>query len=124
MISADWSPSVRLFEAAACGTPIISDRWHGLVEPLPEHEAVLIVDYTTPMSTRLRLLINRPGASSHSGPGRSSWPPTLVQHALENSVGTSQPRLPVGNVNPLGRVRRKMVSQPASLSEATQSRAK
>jgi spore maturation protein CgeB len=30
MIEAGWSPSVRLFEAAACGTPIISDRWDGL----------------------------------------------------------------------------------------------
>ncbi len=30
MIAAGWSPSVRLFEAAACGTPIISDWWEGL----------------------------------------------------------------------------------------------
>jgi spore maturation protein CgeB len=30
MVQAGWSPSVRLFEAAACGTPIISDRWAGL----------------------------------------------------------------------------------------------
>ncbi len=30
MIAAGWSPSVRLFEAAACGTPIISDAWAGL----------------------------------------------------------------------------------------------
>lgn len=30
MVEAGWSPSVRLFEAAACGTPIISDRWPGL----------------------------------------------------------------------------------------------
>jgi len=30
MIRAGWSPSVRLFEAAACGTPIISDYWDGL----------------------------------------------------------------------------------------------
>ncbi|MDB5864315.1 MAG: hypothetical protein JWO70_2121 [Betaproteobacteria bacterium] len=30
MICAGWSPSVRLFEAAACGTPIISDRWSGI----------------------------------------------------------------------------------------------
>ena len=30
MIAAGWSPSVRLFEAAACGTPIISDGWAGL----------------------------------------------------------------------------------------------
>jgi spore maturation protein CgeB len=30
MIKAGWSPSVRLFEAGACATPIISDRWDGL----------------------------------------------------------------------------------------------
>jgi spore maturation protein CgeB len=30
MVRAGWSPSVRLFEAAACGTPIISDPWAGL----------------------------------------------------------------------------------------------
>ncbi|MEZ2298494.1 glycosyltransferase [Variovorax sp. RCC_210] len=30
MIQAGWSPSVRLFEAAACGTPIISDSWSGI----------------------------------------------------------------------------------------------
>jgi len=30
MVAAGWSPSVRLFEAAACGTPIISDAWPGL----------------------------------------------------------------------------------------------
>jgi spore maturation protein CgeB len=30
MIAAGWSPSVRLFEAAACATPIISDAWPGL----------------------------------------------------------------------------------------------
>jgi spore maturation protein CgeB len=30
MIAAGWSPSVRLFEAAACATPIVSDAWEGL----------------------------------------------------------------------------------------------
>ena len=30
MIAAGWSPSVRLFEAGACGTPIVSDVWEGL----------------------------------------------------------------------------------------------
>ena len=30
MIAAGWSPSVRLFEAGACGVPIISDIWPGL----------------------------------------------------------------------------------------------
>jgi spore maturation protein CgeB len=30
MVDAGWSPSVRLFEAAACGTPVITDPWPGL----------------------------------------------------------------------------------------------
>jgi spore maturation protein CgeB len=30
MIRAGYSPSVRLFEAAACATPIVSDAWQGL----------------------------------------------------------------------------------------------
>ncbi len=32
MIAAGWSPSVRLFEAAACAAPVISDDWEGLSE--------------------------------------------------------------------------------------------
>lgn len=32
MIAAGWSPSVRLFEAGACGTPILSDIWSGIGE--------------------------------------------------------------------------------------------
>lgn len=42
MIAAGWSPSVRLFEAAACGTPIISDAWPGLDTLFPLGEAILI----------------------------------------------------------------------------------
>ena len=42
MIAAGWSPSVRLFEAAACGTPIVSDRWEGIDDLLtPDREIVL-----------------------------------------------------------------------------------
>jgi spore maturation protein CgeB len=42
MVEAGYSPSVRLFEAAACGVPIISDVWPGL-ETLftPEREILL-----------------------------------------------------------------------------------
>lgn len=42
MIAAGWSPSVRLFEAAACATPIISDAWRGLDELLPDGQALII----------------------------------------------------------------------------------
>ena len=46
MIEAGWSPSVRLFEAAACGTPIISDFWNGLDRLLPDGEAITIARST------------------------------------------------------------------------------
>jgi spore maturation protein CgeB len=42
MIAAGWSPSVRLFEAAACGTPIVSDWWEGLGDVLAVGEEVLV----------------------------------------------------------------------------------
>src|SRR6185437_8342092 len=42
MVAAGWSPSVRLFEAAACATPVISDNWEGLDNLFqPESEIVL-----------------------------------------------------------------------------------
>ena len=46
MIAAGWSPSVRLFEAAACGTPILSDRWPGIESLLVPHQEILLVDRT------------------------------------------------------------------------------
>jgi spore maturation protein CgeB len=42
MVRAGYSPSVRLFEAAACGTPIISDYWVGLDELFVPDEEILI----------------------------------------------------------------------------------
>jgi spore maturation protein CgeB len=46
MIAAGWSPSVRLFEAAACGCPIISDRWRGLDDFFPIGKAIHVADTT------------------------------------------------------------------------------
>jgi spore maturation protein CgeB len=53
MIAAGWSPSVRLFEAASCGTLIISDRWPDLADLLPERQALLIADDTNDVVTAL-----------------------------------------------------------------------
>lgn len=45
MIAAGWSPSVRLFEAGACATAIISDRWVGLDSLfVPQEEILLVTD--------------------------------------------------------------------------------
>ncbi len=43
MRSLGFSPSVRLFEAAACGTPIISDRWAGIETILAPPSEILLV---------------------------------------------------------------------------------
>jgi spore maturation protein CgeB len=43
MIRAGYSPSVRLFEAAACGLPIISDVWPGIETFLTPNEEILLV---------------------------------------------------------------------------------
>jgi spore maturation protein CgeB len=54
MIAAGWSPSVRLFEAAACATPVISDAWRGLDELFPEDEAILIARHSADVISALR----------------------------------------------------------------------
>ena len=42
MVRLGYSPSVRLFEAAACGTPIISDAWDGLDSLFVPGEEIVI----------------------------------------------------------------------------------
>jgi spore maturation protein CgeB len=43
MAALGWCPSGRLFEAAACGTPIVSDWWDGLDEFFaPEREIIIL----------------------------------------------------------------------------------
>jgi spore maturation protein CgeB len=46
MVRAGYSPSVRLFEAAACGTPIITDAWPGLGEIFEVGSEVLVARST------------------------------------------------------------------------------
>jgi spore maturation protein CgeB len=46
MAAMGWCPSGRLFEAAACGTPIVTDAWDGL-EPFFEPDRELLTARTT-----------------------------------------------------------------------------
>jgi spore maturation protein CgeB len=58
MIQAGYSPSVRLFEAAACCTPIISDHWDGL-DSLFDFESEILVSYSAKDTLRyLREICN------------------------------------------------------------------
>lgn len=45
MVTSGYSPSVRLFEAAACGTPIISDAWAGLETIFEPEREILIASH-------------------------------------------------------------------------------
>jgi spore maturation protein CgeB len=54
MIGAGWSPSVRLFEAAACGVPVISDPWEGLDGFLRPGIEILVADSTQAVIDFLR----------------------------------------------------------------------
>ncbi len=47
MRAAGYSPSVRLFEAAACGTPIVSDRWDGIEEFFQPGEEIFLAEKST-----------------------------------------------------------------------------
>jgi spore maturation protein CgeB len=46
MAESGWCPSGRLFEAAACGTPVLSDRWEGLDAFYAPGEEILIAQDT------------------------------------------------------------------------------
>jgi len=54
MLAAGYSPSVRLFEAAACGTPIISDRWPGIESFFDAKREILVADRTEDVLDFLR----------------------------------------------------------------------
>jgi spore maturation protein CgeB len=49
-----YSPSVRLFEAAACGSPIISDWWPGLNTIFMPGKHVLVAKSTKDVLVYLR----------------------------------------------------------------------
>jgi spore maturation protein CgeB len=60
MIAAGWSPSVRLFEATACGTPIVSDRWPGIDELLTPDAEILLADSSDDVAAALASSPNTP----------------------------------------------------------------
>ena len=100
MIKAGWSPSVRLFEAAACGTPIISDTWPGLTELFPANEAIILAGSAEEVvsvigragegwRSRLAAAARRRVLDGHTGEARAGQ---LL--AILGRLGSSLPSLP------------------------------
>jgi spore maturation protein CgeB len=54
MVQAGWSPSVRLFEAAACGAAMISDRWPGIDHFFTPGSEILLPESTEEVIDILR----------------------------------------------------------------------
>ncbi len=89
MIASGYSPSVRLFEAAACGIPILSDHWNGLDQFFTPGREILVVSSTREVLECLRSL----DASTLQQIGLRARARILAQHTawhraleLENHV--------------------------------------
>ena len=54
MIAAGFSPSVRLFEAAACGVPVISDHWNGIDTFFAPGREIFLADSPSAVLSLLR----------------------------------------------------------------------
>lgn len=54
MVANGYSPSVRLFEAAACGVPIVTDEWVGLREIFAPGREILVAHSSADVLTYLR----------------------------------------------------------------------
>lgn len=78
MVRAGFSPSVRLFEATACGVPILSDPWPGLNNVLQPGDKVLTVESTDDVIAALELPDERRRKIGAQGLAR-----TLAQHTAD-----------------------------------------
>ncbi|HSH37878.1 MAG TPA: glycosyltransferase [Chthoniobacterales bacterium] len=83
MIRAGYSPSVRLFEAAACGTPIISDDWAGLSELFEPAREILIASTSQDV---VEILREMPESDAREI-GRRARERVLGEHTAAHRVG-------------------------------------
>jgi spore maturation protein CgeB len=100
MVAAGWSPSVRLFEAAACGVPIVSDPWPGLEELLAPGREILIASSTADAVRCLREI----GTDERARIAAAALARVLAAHTADHraaeferevlvAAGIGQPRL-------------------------------
>nr|WP_298726187.1 glycosyltransferase [uncultured Steroidobacter sp.] len=100
MRKAGYSPSVRLFEAAACGTPIISDEWAGIEELLEPGKEILLADSTEDVTQFIENLSDAEAeqiaaaareriCAEHSSVHRAEQLENYLRAARESKVRTS-----------------------------------
>lgn len=84
MARAGWSPSVRIFEAAACAAPIVSDAWPGIESFLrPGREILLARD----SSDALRIVREMPDRE-RLAVGRRARRRVLAEHTAQHRAET------------------------------------
>lgn len=82
MIEAGFSPSVRLFEAAACATPIISDVWEGIETFFTPGEEILLAESTEQAVEYIRNMSDQECRDM----GRRARQKVLAEHTPEHRV--------------------------------------
>jgi spore maturation protein CgeB len=103
MIAAGYSPSVRLFEAAACGTPILSDIWDGIETILtpaqeivlardPGHVLEVLLHWPESRARSLAEAARRRVLAAHTSVHRAQELETFLLRALSGSRGWTAAR--------------------------------
>src|SRR5205085_6235292 len=97
MVRWGYSPSVRLFEAAACGVPIISDEWPGLATIFAPDREILVARGSGDVlrylamgkAERLQLAVNarRRVLASHTAAHRAALLESYVEEARAPTSG-------------------------------------
>ncbi|MDB5695561.1 MAG: hypothetical protein JWN21_1104 [Sphingomonas bacterium] len=93
MIARGWSPSVRLFEAAACATPIVSDRWDGLDRLFEPGREIVLADTTADVLAAL----DRPDAAAVGEAGRAR---VLAEHTAMHRAAELDDHLTAATARP------------------------
>jgi spore maturation protein CgeB len=88
MIAAGYSPSVRLFEAAACGTPIVSDAWEGLDTILAPTTEITLAEGPADVLAALRL--PEPERAARAAAARAR---ILAEHTAERRAAELESHL-------------------------------
>jgi spore maturation protein CgeB len=88
LVEAGWSPNERLFEAAACGVPIVSDVWSGISEYFQPGEEIIIASSHLELerfSEKERISIGARGrarvVAQHTARHRAEQLESLLAHA-------------------------------------------
>ena len=80
MRNAGYSPSVRLFEAAACATPILSDYWPGLETLFTPGKEIVVARSTAEALRHLTAI----GETARLAIGRAARQRVLAEHTAEH----------------------------------------